>query len=527
MVNAKDSDYTNRLPVGEDPNTLDHTIAQDGGVPFSNRSYTFPYLYDETSHELLFSSSLSGPFNFIGGLFTYENNLHWQITWNDYHAPYRFGTADELAAAASPIYGFIPVSSCQDVLSNVVGPIWGLPISPEEAAVGGFFISCPLGSEQTESMFFSSGSSDTKAAFFSGDYQFNEHWTLSGGLRYTEDEKEQRLDGQGYYVRFGVEGAVVAYDTEGSGEPDLQTWSAPIGHLSLEYTTDSGNLIYGRISTGYRAGGFNTQVLGLEAPFIEEETLINYELGMKGLFLNSRLQLQGGLWYNDFDGYQFNAVQELPPGLALPPDVASPLIEFTDNIDGTKIWGADIEASYWMADHWRLSGFYAYQDSELGPHSSVLRGNPDAVWEEWEYIDFNTGQLTTAWYETATDQTGNRLPMQPEHKLALTLGYEHELGSAGNAGSFQFLTTYAYTGEMFADIGNLPIYELPAYDRWDAGATWTAPDRAWSVTLFVQNITDEIGIVEFVPQSTNGGFTHLAVLTQPRQYGLQLRWRPF
>jgi hypothetical protein len=47
------------------------------------------------------------------------------------------------------------------------------------------------------------------------------------------------------------------------------------------------------------------------------------------------------------------------------------------------------------------------------------------------------------------------------------------------------------------------------------------------VTLFAKNIADEIGIVEFQPVSGNGGFPMLGYLTNPRQIGLQLYWRPF
>ena len=97
--------------------------------------------------------------------------------------------------AASPIFGFIPVSNCQDVLTNVIEgfgigvvsgrsrcrPGMGLP--PGKRPHAQFFL------------FSTNGASTTNAAFFNAEYQVNEQWQVSGGLRYTEDEKEQLFDG--------------------------------------------------------------------------------------------------------------------------------------------------------------------------------------------------------------------------------------------------------------------------------------------------------------------------------------------
>jgi iron complex outermembrane receptor protein len=228
-------------------------------------------------------------------------------------------------------------------------------------------------------------------------------------------------------------------------------------------------LIYGRVSTGFRAGGFNiTDVPGSVPPFILEESLINYELGAKALFFNSRLQIATGLWYNDFQDYQLMATQAAPPGVEIPvPDWnASPYYEYTDNIPDTKIWGLDFEFSWWLTNHFSLMGFYAWQDSEIGPHMSVVPGDPNAEWEEWTFFDFFSGEELTEPYQLETDQTGNRLPMQPEHKLALTAGYNIPLGGGGD---LQLLGTYSYTDEQYPDIANISLFTIPAHDRWDHG----------------------------------------------------------
>jgi iron complex outermembrane receptor protein len=532
-LSIRDSDLTDRVPIGEDPNTLDHTIASDGMVtPFDNTYYENPFVYDEMSHELNFSSSYAGRFNFITGLFYYENDRAGGITGYNLSNPYRFGTADEQAVANSPIWGFVDVTGCQDMLEQVVagGHPWLEPfgsIDPENPELGLYWY-CPDGSDHAAYVdFFSGSNSETRAAFFSGNYQFSDHWTLSGGLRYTEDTKRQPVEDQGGFLIFALGGVNTGITFgQGEGYGGSGTWSKPIGHLALEYRTASGSLIYGRVSTGFRAGGFNiTDVPGSVPPFILEESLINYELGAKALFFNSRLQIATGLWYNDFQDYQLMATQAAPPGVEIPvPDWnSSPYYEYTDNIPDTKIWGLDFEFSWWLTNHFSLMGFYAWQDSEIGPHTSVVPGDPNAEWEEWTFFDFFSGEELTELYQLETDQTGNRLPMQPEHKLALTAGYNIPLGRTG--GDLQLLGTYSYTDEQYPDIANISLFTIPAHDRWDASVSWTATGGKWALTLFGKNLMDEVGIVELHTGSSNDPY--LALLTYPRQVGVQLFWRPF
>jgi iron complex outermembrane receptor protein len=536
-LNVTDTDLMDREGT---PDNL--SFASDGGAYIGgmNDHYTNPFDYDELSHELNFSSSYAGPFNFITGLFYYENNRRGAITRYSESFPWRFGTADELVRANSPLWGFVELESCQDLLEQVVagGHPWLAPfgsIDPDNPELGLYWY-CPEGSDHSAWVdFFSGSNSETRAAFFSGNYQFNDHWTLSGGIRYTEDTKEQPIEDQGgfYVFAFGTEpwpGGATGMPVgitfgQGEGYGGTGTWSKPIGHLAAEYRTASGDLIYGRVSTGFRAGGFNiTDVPGSVPPFILEETLVNYELGGKGLFLNSRLQLAATAWYNDFQDFQLMATQAAPPGVEIPVPAwnESPFYEYTDNIPDTEIWGLDFEFSWWLSNSFSLMGFYAWQDSKIGPHTSVVFGDPDAEFAPWTYTDFFSGEVIETEYQLETDQTGNRLPMQPEHKLALTAGYNIPLGGGGD---LQLLATYAYTDEQYPDIANIPLFTIPSYDRWDASVTWTPRSDQWAVTLFAKNIADEIGIVELHTGLSNDPF--LAYLTNPRQIGLQVYWRPF
>ena len=521
MLNVKDADYANRVATPSD-----HTLASDGMVgPFEDTHYILPYLYDETSHEVQITSSFDGPFNFIAGLFMYENTTFWDLVRVDLTETYRFGSADEQAAAASPIWGFQPVSNCQDLLTDVVEAFAIGTSDPAQADDwDGLYWYCPPGDEHTETVrFYTGAESETEAAFVSGTYRVNEQWTVSGGLRHTADEKTQRPEAGGGFALLEL-GSLVGVFFPNGGVAESQTWDKTIGHVSLEFTTPADNLIYGRLSTGYRSGGFNTPIPGVDLPFVEEETLVNYEVGMKGLYLDSKLQLTVGLWFNDYDGFQLSGNQPPPPGLQLPSYSDTPLAEYTSNIDDTRIWGADFEYSYFINEQWRITGFYAFQDSELGPHSSVVWGNPYAEYGTHEHIDFDSGELTTSFYPLATDMTGNQLPMQPKHKLAMTLAHERPIA---NGSRLNLQATYTFNGSQHPNIGNIPDYEIPSYTRMDVNAMWTSSDQHWSVMAFAQNVFDEIGLVEYLPISGLGSNPSLGYPTNHRELGLQLRYRPF
>lgn len=546
---STDSDQSSRvgsaadpfIPADLDPSDVPTWIAS--GATFIDGETRHVFSNDEQSHELQLISNFEGPFNFVAGYFNYENETFWEQGILDYGNPLRFVDADAAAVAASPIFGFVPVTSCQSYVDDFFLPFFG---DPATGTAFGLTVQCPVGMDHTKSgSFYSSTTSDTDAFFFNAEYEFNERWTVAGGVRYTEDEKERRVRvpadlpaSYGEAAGGEIASGVLVGDFFGTGVPVAfilpsfpsgpESWDATIGQVSVEYRPQPNRMFYGRIATGYRAGGFNFAGADIKNTF-DEETLTNFEAGMKGLYFDGRLQLTVGLFYQIFEDYQLTANQPIDPRFLLPTD-DSPVAEQTINVSAdTNIWGIETEWFYQINEHWRVSGYYAYQKSDLGSHSTVVFGDPDQEFEQFQYVDpsspgpdgiFGTADDFIAFNTVPIprDHGGDELPQMPNHKGALTLGYETPLRIGG---SLELLTTVSYTGERWPQrYGNIPRAELPAYTRWDARATWTSSNRQLTATLFVQNITDEIGVSEAIPIDMIGS------LTEPRRVGLQLRWRP-
>ncbi len=528
-----------------------NTLAGFGAVSFEDTDTIHSFTNDESSHEIQLVSAFDGPLNFVLGYYTYENETFWDEGGFDYANPLRFVDADEAAVAASPIFGFAVVTSCQSYLDDFFIPTFG---DPATGTAFGLSLSCPpKGDNLRSSSFFSSTTSDTQAAFVNVEYQLNKEWNIAGGLRWTEDEKQRTavippdlVGVAGDPIPGTVPNGVFVGDFFGTGVPVLFTssagpqtptsWDKVIGHVSVEYSPEPNRMYYGRLSTGYRAGGFNWQFLVRGGSPIErnkqsfdEEKLINYETGVKGLFLDDRLQLTGGLFYQDFEGYQLTANQPVDPQFILPTD-STFLREHTINVDSsTTIWGFELEAVFQVNDRWRLSGYYNFLDSELGRHSTVVRADPDQTFVDYEYFspsspgpdgEFGTdddGQATNQ-VPLPRDHTGDELPQMPNHKFAITGAYTHPLDEWG---SVQFLGTWSYTGPRWPQrAGNIKRNEIPEYSRLDLRAKWDSADGQWSTSLYVQNALDEIGVSESISIDLRGS------LTEPRQVGLQVRWRP-
>ena len=508
----KDSDYSNRVGSAADP-----TLSADGGVPFTDIRHYAPYENDNKSHELQLFSNYDGPFNFILGAYYYENTTYWETSQTDFgFQPTYVTPADNEARAQAAGY-----ASCEAALE--ANPSW-YPFS-------GYGTRCIPDGWIILNDFNTEAWSSTEAVFASADYVINEQWLLSGGLRYTEDTKGREQDFFWEATTFhdiagtadNSDDIVIIWDattkpTDVASDQN-PTWDDIIWNISLEHRPDDNTMYYGRISTGFRAGGFNS-ASGFNPP-IEEETLINYELGVKGLFLDQRLNIRAAVFFEDYDNYQHTATTFHPNPT---PDRDSPLVEFTDNIDGTTLYGLELEYSYYFNEKLSLSGFYAFQGSDIGEFQTIVLGDPNPQYAVWDYVDENNLPQQNV-YQFPKNYEGGELPMQPKHKAAATLIYETPVEALAG-GSLQLLGTLTYTGERYPFVENLESQKMASYNRLDLRAAWSSADDQWGVTLYVQNATDHVALFEYLPQLAAGRGGATGSLTEARQFGLQIRWNP-
>ena len=505
QLTVRDLDLTNQLGP-----------AVPNGV-FDDRRQRNPFLMDDQSHEIQLVSNYDGKFNFIVGYYEHEGYNLWATSSDN------FSWTERLLDSHA---------TCQPIFDDS----W--------ANWGGDETFCTPGSDHTNQRYFGTDATmEAEATFAHMTYEHNEQWSFSGGLRDTKDTKYRNVQFIYWQKATAIIGpafdvpVVYTYTTSAKpgqvlGADPKPSWSHLIWNIGVEYKPTDETMVYGRISTGYRAGGFNDS--SVYNPPIKKETLINYETGVKGLFLDQRLNMRAAAFYQDYDDRQQVANQD--PGLpvcsggpedingCLTPFAASPVVEFTSNTPDSEIWGFEIEGNYYLTPQLKVGGFYTYLGSDLGQFEATTHADPNPLLGLWEHLDMETGEMIISAYNRPRDWTGSRLPQQPEHKFAITFAYENSFEAF--PGSFVWSGWFNYTGERYPFVRNLESEKMSAYNRLDLRATWTSPSEQLTITGFIQNVMDEIGLVAYLPQ--NGGaqtlYPPMGTLSDPRRIGVVVSW---
>lgn len=186
----------------------------------------------------------------------------------------------------------------------------------------------------------------------------NEEQALYGALQYSLTDA----------FAVGVEGRFYQEDvsvTTTSGVDLDETFDGFTWRATAEYTFENGVLLYGNVSTGNKAGGFNTGVdpnNPAEAPFVsfDEELATQYEIGAKGQFLDNRLRLSGALYRIELEDQQISQVVILNEGT---PDQVQVTVVL--NAGATEINGFEIDGSFDVTENFTLSGAWSTSDGEF------------------------------------------------------------------------------------------------------------------------------------------------------------------
>ncbi len=181
---------------------------------------------------------------------------------------------------------------------------------------------------------------------------------------------------------------------------------------TLRFLASDDTTLYGQVSEGYRAGGFNTAGLvgqafassttgpGPERRFNGDE-LWNYEAGAKLSLFDGRARVRAAGFYMVWNRVQSDQLQ--PDGLP-----------YTANLGDGRDFGGELEADIRPGAHWRLQANATLSEPDL------TRPNPPF---------------------TATPDNG--LPGVPTFSGAASVSYERPLGEAL---SLRLQGSYAYVG---------------------------------------------------------------------------------
>ena len=169
--------------------------------------------------------------------------------------------------------------------------------------------------------------------------------SLTAGLRYTEEDKDIFYD---YLNRpFGAPPSGIPAQAE------LQdNFYNVSGNVTAAYQVTDDINAFVRFATGYRSGGFNGEVF---ANSFEEETIEQWEIGVKSDWWDNRLRINGSLYTYDYDDLQVSQI-ETSGG------TATSLIANAGKADR---WGGELEILVAPAEDLIVGLSYAYVNGDF------------------------------------------------------------------------------------------------------------------------------------------------------------------
>ncbi|MFQ5548549.1 MAG: TonB-dependent receptor [Woeseia sp.] len=272
-------------------------------------------------------------------------------------------------------------------------------------------------------------------------YSVSDDLRISGGVRYTKDDKTARTN-----INSGL--------IEESGSRD---WSEVSWDLSLSYDLADRLTTYGSVQSGYQSGQYPprpfclfgsldfTQPGNVSRPncFVANDniTAINYEAGLKGQPFDT-LQMSVAVFFTDYSDLPYQVSTTAVGGF----DTRNIIVD-------QESVGVEWESSWAVSDDFYIHATLGYIDVDVD--------DPEAV-----------------------------APLTPE--LTVSLSPEYTFQTAGG-GSIRLRADWSFRDDMFgepsADPGRFTAIDSRSLINFDF--SYESPDENWTVGLYGRNITDE------------------------------------
>jgi len=312
----------------------------------------------------------------------------------------------------------------------------------------------------------------TKSYAFFGQatYDLTDKWSVSGGARYTHDNKHMiseptfpaptpagRFDGRINFSNLSVEAG-----TEYKFSPELNS--------------------YFRFSQGYRSGGFNGDASTVEAiNSYKPEKINSFEVGLKAELFDRMLTANLSAFHYDYKNIQITAVDLTPIGT----------VQRIVNGKGIKVDGIEFETQLRPNSQLSITGSLGYLDAKY--QSEIVNlgfGNIDLRDVKKEYAPKLTGYLA-ADYSIPVGETGAEVVLNAD------VSYR--------------------SWQVTSPVANL-ISVQGKYALLNAALTYRGPDNRYSIGIFGRNLTNKYYITT---GELSGGFVAFQGVGRPRSYGVR------
>ena len=318
------------------------------------------------------------------------------------------------------------------------------------------------------------------AGFIHASYHLFSQFTLTGGIRYTYEDKKA----------FNSSNFKDLADTLPPGVPlpppffvlSNPNWQDSFEnvspHINLQYVWNDDVMGYLSYSGGFKSGGVGERyrIPRLAPVAFEPETVDSYELGVKADLLGKRLRINAAAFYMDYTDIQVSTVLDVEP--------------LTFNAAEAEIKGLEFEFVVLPAAGLTLTGGFGYIDAS--------------------YTDLDPGVLIGI---------NNDFVDTPQWSATVAAEYVYPVVDAQE---LTFRADYSYRADVANDAMNTPELIQESFGILNAGLTYDFLAKGVSLTLYGRNLTDEEYLVSGWAEVGALGLVE-GTWGRPREWGLMLR----
>ena len=385
--------------------------------------------------------------------------------------------------------------------------------------LGGFYLMEDLNFEDT-SLFQNGGSQVdriyTQKLYSYGVYagfawDFLDDFTLEGGVRWNWDRKDFDL--------------TVLNRTSTNITSQQLIGSSPTGQLTLNYRFNEEVSAYWKFTHGWKPGTINSiavvcnaeQQSGCAVTVADPETIDSWETGLRGTWLDGRVQTGSSLFYYKYTDYQVFVVKDATG--------APPTLQIV-NANDAQVYGAELDLRVEpLADL-------------VPPEFEGLILTARAGWLESQFIDFSTTRTVfgqSGPIEVEIDLSGNQLINSPRFKASGGAEWTFDLGRWG---ALIPRYDFAWTADIFFDANEgrgapnlvgqtvLPEYAVGQRRYWlhNVRLVYRVPEGNIEIGGWCRNLTDQVYKTYGFDASAFGNVV-INFVGEPRTYGLDLTVR--
>lgn len=323
------------------------------------------------------------------------------------------------------------------------------------------------------------GKTDAYSVFVDASLDVAPQFTISAGLRYSDEKRD--------YRQLRIIPSVPWVSNKAS-------WDSFSPRVGVEFRPSEDVLLYANATSGFKSGGFNLQ--NPLNPF-KPESIWSYEGGIKASLFDRKLRTSLSGFYYSYKDIQVS-------------QTLANLQRVVTNAGTAKIWGLDAEGNWAVTPNLRLTFGLSLLHSEYG--SAIL-------------CDSVIGPCNSPDAPALVDVKGNRLPRAPGTTGSIAVDYTIPNEVAGGEVSLHVDAAYRsrtyWTPFEYKTHSVDPQWMTNAQIRYDRGS--------WYIAGYVQNIFDVLyvtnGIGSGKLSTANGLVGEPAVFDRyaaPRTYGVRI-----